>query len=228
MDIHENPVYGDCYFTSPEEGVQESRYVFIEGSGVLSHLSEEKRELQVGETGFGTTLNLLVLLHALKDLSFPWELTYYTVDKYPLSVAECRTILSRCISSVSREAETFFSHWEGLYNARKNGYNSCKFIYYGGVVRLHFYYGDVIDFMNTLPASMDTWFFDGHSPEKNPDMWSRDVLQSAGEKTRIGGTFATYTAAGEVKRGLRNAGFCVRRKKGFGKKHHMIYGYREA
>ena len=39
-----------------------------------------------------------------------------------------------------------------------------------------------------------------------------------------GGTFATYTAAGHVRRALTGAGFTVERRAGFGNKRHMSAG----
>ncbi|HHB80929.1 MAG TPA: FAD-dependent oxidoreductase, partial [Aliiroseovarius sp.] len=42
--------------------------------------------------------------------------------------------------------------------------------------------------------------------------------------TAPGGTFATYTAAGHVRRALEAAGFEVRRAPGFGRKRHMSVG----
>ena len=41
---------------------------------------------------------------------------------------------------------------------------------------------------------------------------------------RTGGTFATYTAAGHVRRALAAAGFTVNRHPGFGTKRHMTTG----
>ena len=40
-------------------------------------------------------------------------------------------------------------------------------------------------------------------------------------KTCAGGTAATYTAAGFVRRNLSDAGFDVERVKGYGRKRHM-------
>jgi len=37
-------------------------------------------------------------------------------------------------------------------------------------------------------------------------------------------TFATYTAAGHVRRALSGAGFTVTRQPGFGRKRHMSVG----
>jgi len=42
--------------------------------------------------------------------------------------------------------------------------------------------------------------------------------------TNPGGTFATYTAAGFVRRGLAAAGFTVARAPGYGRKRHMTRG----
>jgi tRNA U34 5-methylaminomethyl-2-thiouridine-forming methyltransferase MnmC len=42
--------------------------------------------------------------------------------------------------------------------------------------------------------------------------------------TAPAGTFATYTAAGFVRRGLQAAGFQVERAKGYGFKRHMTRG----
>jgi tRNA 5-methylaminomethyl-2-thiouridine biosynthesis bifunctional protein len=38
-------------------------------------------------------------------------------------------------------------------------------------------------------------------------------------------TFATFTSAGMVRRGLMAAGFKVNKRSGFGKKREMIYGH---
>jgi len=40
-------------------------------------------------------------------------------------------------------------------------------------------------------------------------------------KTCAGGSAATYTAAGFVRRNLSDAGFKIERVKGFGRKRHM-------
>ncbi|MEM9794788.1 MAG: MnmC family methyltransferase, partial [Pseudomonadota bacterium] len=42
--------------------------------------------------------------------------------------------------------------------------------------------------------------------------------------TRPGGSFATFTAAGGVRRALERAGFTVERRTGFGRKRHMSAG----
>ena len=83
------------------------------------------------------------------------------------------------------------------------------------------------DARTTLPNwtdEADAWFLDGFSPAKNPELWEEGLMKAVGAKTKSGGTFATYTAAGHVRRALADAGFEVQRVPGFGRKRHMTVG----
>ncbi|MFM7631139.1 MAG: MnmC family methyltransferase [Alphaproteobacteria bacterium] len=57
-------------------------------------------------------------------------------------------------------------------------------------------------------------------------MWSHQVLSSVAHHTVMGGTFATFTAASDVRQGLQAAGFHVFRTQGYGQKRHLCWGYR--
>jgi len=83
------------------------------------------------------------------------------------------------------------------------------------------------DARETVPAwqnKADAWFLDGFSPAKNPELWGDDLMQAVGARTNVNGSFATYTAAGHVRRALESAGFKVERVAGFGRKRHMSVG----
>ena len=86
---------------------------------------------------------------------------------------------------------------------------------------LHVVTGDA---RQTLPAwenQADAWYLDGFSPAKNPQMWEPALLLAVGTHTKSGGTAATYSAAGHIRRGLQDAGFEVTRTTGYGRKRHM-------
>jgi tRNA U34 5-methylaminomethyl-2-thiouridine-forming methyltransferase MnmC len=88
---------------------------------------------------------------------------------------------------------------------------------------------DVIigDARRTLPdwgGQADAWFLDGFAPARNPELWEAGLLADVARHTAPGGTFATYTAAGEVRRSLQSAGFQVERRQGYGRKRHMTVG----
>jgi len=83
------------------------------------------------------------------------------------------------------------------------------------------------DARETLPGwsgQADAWFLDGFSPAKNPELWAEDLMRQVARHTVPGGTFATYTAAGHVRRALQTAGFQVDRLPGHGRKRHMTVG----
>lgn len=71
---------------------------------------------------------------------------------------------------------------------------------------------------------VDAWFLDGFAPAKNPDMWNNELFQAMARMSGSHTTFATFTAAGVVKRGLQAAGFVCQKSKGFGRKREMLFG----
>ena len=87
------------------------------------------------------------------------------------------------------------------------------------------------DARTTLPhwqRSADAWFLDGFSPARNPELWEEPLMQQVFAHTSPGGTAATYTAAGFVRRGLQSAGFEVTRIPGYGRKRHMTRAVKPA
>ncbi|MDO9795301.1 MnmC family methyltransferase, partial [Glaesserella parasuis] len=59
---------------------------------------------------------------------------------------------------------------------------------------------------------------------KNPEMWNETLYQQMFRLTQAGGSFATFTASSNVRRGLQAVGFEVKKRKGFGKKREMLWG----
>ena len=84
--------------------------------------------------------------------------------------------------------------------------------------------GDARETLPVWTGRADAWFLDGFSPAKNPELWSPALMMEVGAHTGVGGTAATYTAAGFVRRGLADAGFEVSRVQGYGRKRHMTRG----
>jgi tRNA 5-methylaminomethyl-2-thiouridine biosynthesis bifunctional protein len=55
-------------------------------------------------------------------------------------------------------------------------------------------------------------------------MWQTALFEQIAMHSHVATTFATFTSAGMVRRGLSQAGFKVSKRAGFGKKREMIYG----
>jgi len=91
-------------------------------------------------------------------------------------------------------------------------------------VTLTVWFGDIANVMGDWTGQVDAWFLDGFTPAKNPDMWRDELFQNMARLSHSETTFATFTAAGFVKRGLESAGFAVEKTKGFGRKRDMLRG----
>ena len=98
----------------------------------------------------------------------------------------------------------------------------CRFAL--GSVNVDIIVGDARDTLRLWDQQADAWYLDGFSPAKNPELWEETLLCEVARHTAANGTFATYSAAGFVRRGLQSAGFRVERAAGYGHKHHMSRG----
>ncbi len=94
-------------------------------------------------------------------------------------------------------------------------------VIHGPDFELHVILGDARETLAEWEDQADAWYLDGFSPAKNPELWQADLMMQVARHTKPGGTAATYTAAGFVRRGLAEAGFDVTRVPGYGRKRHM-------
>ena len=71
---------------------------------------------------------------------------------------------------------------------------------------------------------VDIWYLDGFSPEKNPQMWSKNLFVQMARLSKQQATFATFTVAGFVRRGLSEVGFRVQKQAASGQKKEILVG----
>ncbi|MCF3973816.1 tRNA (5-methylaminomethyl-2-thiouridine)(34)-methyltransferase MnmD [Paracoccus salsus] len=193
--------FDDPYF-SLAGGLAEARHVFLAGNDLPDRL---RPGFHVAELGFGTGLNALVLASATK---VPVVMTSF--EAFPMTTDQMA------------RSHAAFPELSGLARDLRLGWGAARVRL--GQVDLRLVIGDV---RRTLPAwqgRADAWFLDGFSPARNPEMWGPDLMAEVGSHSAAGATFATYTAAGHVRRALDAAGFDVTRRPGFGRKRHMSAG----
>lgn len=221
--------FDDIYF-SDDGGLPETRHVFLNGNHFPERFASHSRPLLViAETGFGTGLNFLTLWQAFANFRQQHQTTlqrlhFISYEKYPLSVADLE-MSHRHWPELAEFAEELCAQWPLPFAG-------ChRLLLDGGRITLDLWFGDVTDLLPNCDASLyqqvDAWFLDGFAPSKNPDMWTDALFTSMAKMTRPEGTFATFTAAGFVRRGLQQAGFNVSRVKGHGRKREMLSGWRE-
>lgn len=212
--------FGDVYF-SRASGLEETRHVFLAHNQLAERFAALPAggRLVIGETGFGTGLNLLCAWQLFARCA-PADacLHFVSVEKYPLS----RGDLERALA-LWPELAPFSAELLAQYAAIHPGFQRLSFA--GGRVILSLLVGDVLDCLPQLDARIDAWFLDGFSPAKNPEMWNDRLFAELARLSAPGASLATFTSAGFVRRGLNAAGFAMTRVAGFGHKREMLAGH---
>ena len=207
--------FDDIYFCG--DGAAETTHVFVDGNDLPARF-QTTQHLQIGELGFGTGLNFLVLLDQWRRAQKPdnAHLSFFSLERYPLTIDE----LSRAHTAWPQFAQDS-ARLRSVLPPRHPGFHHIEF---ASGVTLSLFYGDAMDALSSLRAQIDAWFLDGFSPAKNPDMWSPELFSLMAQRSNPGASFATFTVAGHVRRALSAAGFELERRKGFGKKREMLTG----
>lgn len=201
--------FDDPYY-SLDDGLAETSHVFLAGNDLPARFEDN---LQIAELGFGTGLNFLVAWAAWDKVGQPGALHFTSFEAFPMRAQDMRDALAH-FPQLQRYSEVLLTQWspEGGPVSLSNG------------PTLHVITGDARQTLPKWDGMADAWFLDGFSPAKNPELWEPDLLQAVGAHTKPGGTVATYSAAGRIRRGLSDAGFDVTRTTGYGRKRHMTTG----
>ncbi|MGQ7817802.1 bifunctional tRNA (5-methylaminomethyl-2-thiouridine)(34)-methyltransferase MnmD/FAD-dependent 5-carboxymethylaminomethyl-2-thiouridine(34) oxidoreductase MnmC [Metapseudomonas furukawaii] len=211
--------FDDVYF-SPASGIEETRHVFLAGNDLPRRFAglPAGGRFTLGETGFGTGLNFLCTWQLFeREAPQDARLHFVSVEKFPLTRDDLRRALALW-PELAPQADPLLDQ----YLAVHPGFQ--RFNLADGRVTLTLLIGDALDCLPELDAPIDAWFLDGFAPAKNPEMWSPALFAQLARLSHPGTTLATFTAAGFVRRALKDAGFAIRRTPGFGKKWEMSQG----
>ena len=226
--------HGDWYFQY--DGIDETRYVYLEGSGLLDRLAAHE-DLVVGEIGFGTGLSFRLVCAAMAETGYRGHLSYVGVEGRPLTAEQAEAANSLrppALHWIPPQAKprAGFVPIPGaklpLRSPASHGTGSNTEAEPGGMAPmatpdLLLLHGEASAALARLQAQVDLWFFDGFSPSKNPEAWTPALFAEVARLSRPGAGFSTFTAASEVRHRLEAAGFGVVKRSGWGKKReHMV------
>ena len=217
--------FDDVYFSN-QDGLAETHYVFLEGNQLWERwINYQEAHFVIAETGFGTGLNFFAVTTLFREFRQKYpdsslkRLYFISFEKYPL-LLDALQQAHLAYPQFSHLAQHLQQHW-------LNPIQGC-YRFHFDETSLDLWFGDVAenlpqlgDYMN---GKIDAWFLDGFAPSKNPDMWNEQLYQQMFRFTKLQGTFATFTAASAVRKGLENAGFNIKKRKGFGKKRECLSG----
>ena len=217
--------FDDVYFSN-QDGLAETHYVFLEGNQLWERwVNYQEAYFVIAETGFGTGLNFFAVTSLFREFRQKYpdsplkHLYFISFEKYPLPLDTLQQA-HLAYPQFSHLAQHLQQHW-------LNPIQGCYRFHFDETT-LDLWFGDIAenlpqlgDYMN---GKIDAWFLDGFAPSKNPDMWNEQLYQQIFRFTKPQGTFATFTAASAVRKGLENAGFNIKKRKGFGKKRECLSG----
>jgi tRNA 5-methylaminomethyl-2-thiouridine biosynthesis bifunctional protein len=233
--------FDDVYYLSEspfsENGLKETEYLFLQQNQLeqrWKNLSTQEHSdnsvFVIGETGFGTGLNFLTTCDLwLKTAPKNWRLQFISTELRPIAASDLFNI-HKSWSVFSELSQQLLEQYPVL----TPGVHLVSLA--EGRIQLMLMLGEAQQMFNSIAQSpqsflasyqrktVDAWFLDGFAPSKNPDMWTDEIFKTVASFSSKKTTFATFSCASHVRKGLIDVGFEVSKLKGFGKKRESLKG----
>ena len=220
IDVPVSKKFGDVYF-SKDNGLLETRHVFLNGNDLPGRLSNLQpfEYFSVGETGFGTGLNILALWQLWQQVrpNNHSHLHAISVEKFPLSKTDliCALNVWPELKPIADQLIAQYPH--PIAGCHRLSFPEERF-------SLDLWLGDAHDVFPSMAKTsrVNAWFLDGFAPACNPDIWEEQVLNHIVRLSGIGTTFSSFSVAGVLKRGLTQHGISISRPRGYKHKREML------
>lgn len=186
----------DEHYHSVRGALAESNHIYRDCAFLHRTKQSFTPPLRLLEIGFGTGLNAVVTAMCVSDNN---PVHYISIEKYPID----RSLLNSLDYSKFIDSSLF----EDIHAAKWNQIVNLTDTFSLEKIQA--------DFLETdLPQNIDVVYFDAFAPEKQPEMWSKEMLEKIYNIMNIGGILTTYCAKGEIRRMLKSIGFHVERISG--------------
>ena len=224
--------FDDVYF-SVDNGLDESRYVFLQGNDLPARFAEcqggAKQYFVIAEIGFGTGLNFLATAKLWLETAPNQQalcpcLHYVAFEKHPLSpddLARALSVWTDQEPGLAGIAHSLLTHYPMLVAGCHRLHFLAPHNNQVGIV-LDLWFGDALANLKKMAIGVDAWYLDGFAPAKNSALWSDALFDEIVRLSDSGTTLATFSAAGSVRRELLRIGAMPTKVKGYGKKREML------
>ncbi len=220
-DIPQSVEYDDRFFQT--NTIAEIYNVFIKPNDIEDRWIKDS-SMTIGELGYGFGLNFFATAHLwnkYKEKSQIKTLEYVSIDEALPSKDQILKVLKN-FSSLAEISKYFLERYEPMHNDMQRidipDLNlKLTLIQNQAEPALK----NLLGYSNN---KINAWFLDGFDPKKNNSMWNSSIAQYVSLLSSQYATFATFTAAGFVKRNFKKFGFEVTKEKGFAAKRHKLKG----
>jgi tRNA U34 5-methylaminomethyl-2-thiouridine-forming methyltransferase MnmC len=200
----------DEHYHSFHGAIQESMHVFIDAG--LNKVNS-KSVLNVLEIGFGTGLNALLTLVHKPEM----EIHYHGIEKFPVD-ADLTSAINYPQLLGGEEVLRWFT---AMHSSAWNEEVKIRSQFFLTKLKV-----DFRDYYSETPY--DLVYFDAFAPDKQPELWTGQIFKNILGMMEAGGILTTYSAKGEVRRLMQEAGFKVERIPGPPGKREMLRAFKES
>lgn len=187
--------------------LQESNHVFIKNGFDLA-IQKNPGSLSILEIGFGTGLNALLTLQRARQAQA--QVRYSSLEAFPLP----ENIWSKLNYAASLNLTDYFDQ---LHRAAWDRESSILPNFQ--LLKQHKTIQEA-----ELTQRYDLIYFDAFAPNKQPEMWTVEILEKVITRLNPNGVFVTYCAKGQLKRDLKSLGLHVDTLPGPPGKKEMVRG----
>jgi len=203
--------YGQ-YYHNPNGAIRESIHIFFDMSGLTSYLAKNL-PLTVLETGFGTGLNFLLLLHLREKAGHTAPVNFQSVDAWPPDAGIIAGLNYPELLGRTDYREVLTSVFANLQPGANNAFSF-------GDVSLRVYYG-LLKHFDPAPMMADFVIHDPFSPVANPEMWSSETFGRLAGLSSPDVVLATYASASSARAAMAHSGWYIARIPGVLGKREM-------
>jgi tRNA U34 5-methylaminomethyl-2-thiouridine-forming methyltransferase MnmC len=195
--------------------IQESRHVFIKNGLDYTFQYGLRESISIFEVGLGTGLNALLSFEfAIRNRV---KINYHSIEYFPIDVMLANQLNYPHHLELENASDYFqqihSSHWNDMQSL--NGYFDLLKIQQD------------IQSIPLTHSTYDVIYFDAFAPEKQPDMWTLEVLRKVTNALKPNGVFVTYCAKGQLRRDLLSLNLKVEKLAGPPGKREMIRAMRQ-
>ena len=215
--------------------VTESRHIFFETQDIPDLLAAHKN-LSILEIGFGTGLNLLLLLDYLNKHQSKSEVHFTSIEAFPID-PETASKLDfgeelEYLDYPSLLEKIFASLSDGLNRIRVNEQVMLE-LYVGRFGEIEFDQAEESEQKANTPSasgripmghgrsSFNYIFHDPFSPDANPEGWTPELFHKIAAASSADAILTTYCAASKARAAMAAAGWYVARAPGAPGKREM-------
>jgi tRNA U34 5-methylaminomethyl-2-thiouridine-forming methyltransferase MnmC len=202
-------------YHSKHGAVQESLHVFIKNG--LRYMFSEKpgRLLRIFELGLGTGLNALLTANESAKYKIPVE--YTSLEPFPVPI--------EVIKELGYDEVIAYPYGDKVMNEiHECGWEKFHSIHsFFKIRKIH----KTIRQYSAESKHFNLVYFDAFAPNKQPEIWQKDILRKVYDLMTGKSALVTYCAKGQVKRDMKDIGYTVHTLQGPLGKKEMIRGFKD-